>query len=165
MNACDGRAHPERQPRIGITRLVVPQCGVRGLGFVEEVFAMTIQERFGAIESEAKGRIRRVLSKGNERLMELDERLAKIAKDDWTVPGLRRHIEELRSRAESLRAEATKKAQELPGEAVTRLASGTRAPIQNLAKGLADLAKRLEPSGPRPVKDAKPAREPKAGGS
>jgi hypothetical protein len=126
-----------------------------------EVIAMTIQERFGALESEARGRIRKVLSKGNERLMELDGRLAKIAKDDWTVPGLRRHIDELRSRAENLRAEATKKAQQLPGEAVARIATGTRAPIQNLAKGLADLARRLEPPGPKAVKSVDAGPEPK----
>ena len=115
---------------------------------------MTIQERFGAFEAEAKGRIRKALSTGNARLMEIDERLAKIAKDDWTVPGLRRHIDQLRSRAENLRAEATKRAQDLPGEAVTRLATG-----------LADLAKRLEPPGPKPVKAAQAApapAEPKA---
>ena len=62
--------------------------------------------------------------------------------------------EKFGARAETLRAEATKKAQELPGEAVSRLATGTRAPVQNLAKGLADLAKKLE--APRP----KAAREP-----
>ncbi|HEX9241878.1 MAG TPA: hypothetical protein VF875_05495 [Anaeromyxobacter sp.] len=122
---------------------------------------MTIQERFGALETEARGRMRRVLSKGNERLMELDERLAKIAKDDWTVPGLRRHMDQLRSRAENLRAEATRKAQKLPGEAVTRLATGTRTPIRNLAKGFADLAKRLEPRGPKAVKDPEAAPQPK----
>ena len=119
---------------------------------------MTIQERFGALEDEAKGRIRKALASGNARLMEFDEALAKIAKDDWTVPGLRRHLGELRSRAENLRVEATKKAQELPGEAVTRLASGTRAPIQNLAKGLADLAKRLEPVLSQKVKDTPEAK-------
>jgi hypothetical protein len=139
----------------------MPHRGARTLGSVAEVIAMTIQERFGALETEARGRIRRVLSKGNERLMELDERLAKIARDDWTVPGLRRHIDDLRVRAESLRVEATKKAQELPNEAVHRIAAGTRAPIQNLAKGLAGLAKRLEPPGPKAVKTAEPPQEPK----
>jgi len=112
---------------------------------------MTIQERFGALEAEAKGRIRKALSTGNARLMGLDERLAKIAKEDWTVPGLRRHIDEL-----------SRKAQEIPGEAVTRIATGTRAPIQSLAKGLADLAKRLEPPAKKPVKVAEAAAEPKA---
>lgn len=113
---------------------------------------MTLQERFGALEAEAKGKIRRVLSTGNAKLLELDGALAKVAKDDWTVPGLRRHLEDLRSRAESLRTEATKRAQELPGEAVTRLAGGTRTPVQNLAKSLAELARKLDPPAPKAVK-------------
>src|SRR5512146_2395075 len=105
---------------------------------------MSFQERFGAFEAEAKGRIRRALSTGNAKLLELDGRLAKVAKDDWTVPGIRRHVEELRSRAVNMRSEATKRAQELPGEAVSLLATQTRAPLQTLAKQLAELAKRLE---------------------
>jgi hypothetical protein len=121
---------------------------------VEEADTMTMQERFGALETETKVRIRRALSKGNERLVDLDGRLAKIAKDDWSVPGLRRHFDQLRSRAEKVRVEATKKAQGLPGEAVTRLATSARTPLQRLAKGLATLAKRLEPPGPKAVKAA-----------
>ncbi len=123
---------------------------------------MTIQEKFGAIEAEAKGRIRKALSTGNAKLLELDGALAKVAKDDWTVPGMRRHLDQLRSRAEDLRATASKRAQALPGEAVSRLATGTRAPLQNLAKGLADLAKKLEPPATKTIKvveavpDAKP---------
>jgi hypothetical protein len=115
---------------------------------------MTLQERFGQIEADAKGRIRRALANGNAKLLELDGRLAKVAKDDWTVPGIRRHVETLRSRAVNMRSEATKRAQELPGEAVSRLATGTRAPLQNLAKQLAELAKRLEPPAPKAVKPA-----------
>ena len=109
---------------------------------------MTLQERFGAFEAEAKGRIRRVLATGNAKLLELDGALSRVAKDDWTVPGIRRHVEELRTRAVSMRTEATKRAQELPGEAVSRLATGSRAPLQTLAGRLAELAKRLEPAGP-----------------
>ena len=127
---------------------------------------MTIQERFGAFEAEAVGRIRKVLSTGNARLMEVDEALAKVAKDDWTMPGLRRQLDHLRSRAESLRAEARRKAEDLPGEAVARIATGTRAPIQNLAKGLAELAKRLETVKPKrgkePEASAKPLPKAKA---
>ncbi|HEY6101025.1 MAG TPA: hypothetical protein VIW03_16435 [Anaeromyxobacter sp.] len=111
---------------------------------IEEERTMTLQERFSTIENEARGRIHRALATGNEKLMELDEALAKVAKDDWSVPRVRRELEELRARAESLRANALKRAGELPGEAVSKLASGTRAPIQNLAKGLADIARRLE---------------------
>lgn len=125
---------------------------------------MTLQERIGAFEAEAKGRIRRALSTGNAKLLELDGRLAKVAKDDWTVPGIRRHVEELRSRAVNMRSEATKRAQELPGEAVSLLATQTRAPLQTLAKQLAELAKRLEPPAPKAVKpaEAKPEGKPEA---
>ncbi len=118
---------------------------------------MTLQERFGALETEAKGRIRRVLSSGNAKLLELDGALAKVAKDDWTVPGLRRHLDELRSRAESLRSEAAKRAQQLPGEAVSRIAIGTRTPVQTLAKSLAELAKKLDPPAPKAVKPVEAA--------
>lgn len=113
---------------------------------------MTLQERFSTFENEARGRIHRVLATGNEKLMHLDEALAKVAKDDWSVPRVKRELEELRTRADNLRANALKRAGELPGEAVTRIANGTRTPIQTIAKGLADFAKRLEPA-------AKPADE------
>lgn len=117
---------------------------------------MTLQERIDTLEAEARGRIRHVLSTGNEKLMELDGALAKVARDDWTVPGLRRHLHELRARAESFRATTLKKAEALPGEAVTKLATGTRAPVQNLAKTIAEWAKKMEPPKPKAV-EAKPA--------
>jgi hypothetical protein len=125
---------------------------------------MTLQERFGAFEAEAKGRIRRALASGNAKLLELDGALAKVAKDDWTVPGIRRHVGELRTRAESMRSEATRRAQELPGEAVSRLATGSRAPLQTLAKQLAELAKKLEPPAPKAVKPSEAKAEAKGEG-
>jgi len=124
---------------------------------------MTLQERINTLEAEARGRIRRALATGNEKLMELDGALAKVARDDWTVPGMRRHLHELRARAENIRASTLKKVEALPGEAVTKLATNTRAPVQNLAKGLAEWAKKIEPPKPRAVEtkpeEAKP--EPK----
>lgn len=111
---------------------------------------MTLNERFNTFETEARGRIRRVLATGNEKLMHLDEALAKVAKDDWSVPRMKRELDDLRARAESLRTNALKRAGELPGEAVSKLVSGTRAPIQNLAKGLADMARRIEPAPAKP---------------
>ncbi len=117
---------------------------------------MTLQERIDTLEAEARGRIRRALSTGNAKLMELDGALAKVAREDWTVPGMRRHLHELRARAENLRASTLKRVEALPGEAVTKLATGTRAPVQNLAKGLAEWAKRMEPPKPKAV-EAKPA--------
>lgn len=105
---------------------------------------MTLQDRIHTLESEARDRLQRALSTGNEKLLELDGVIARVAKDDWSVPGMRRHLDELRTRAESLRATAVKRAGELPAEAVTKLATGTRAPIQTLAKQLAEIARKME---------------------
>jgi hypothetical protein len=113
---------------------------------------MTFQERFGALESEAKGRIRRALSTGNAKLLELDGALAKVARDDWTVPALKRQLEQLRTRAEAVRANALKRVQAMPGDAVSKLATGSRAPVQNLARSLAEMAKRFEAPPPKSVK-------------
>jgi len=105
----------------------------------------TLQERLGTFETEARVRLREVLASGNTRLMELDEALAKVSKDDWTVPGMRRHLDELRVRAEKVRDTAMKRMQEMPADAVEKIVHGSRGPIQNLAKGLAGMAKKLEP--------------------
>src|SRR6266508_6809428 len=122
---------------------------------------MTIQERFGALEAEAKGRIRRALSTGNAKLLEMDQALAKVARDDWTVPGMKRHIDQLKARAEVLRATAVKRVQKMPGDAVSKLATGTRTPVQNLARSLGEMAKKFEAPAPKSVKPVEPV-EPKA---
>lgn len=117
---------------------------------------MNIQERFGALEAEAKGRIRRALATGNAKLLEIDGALAKVTKEDWTVEGIRRHVEELRTRAATMRTEARKRAEAIPGDAVSFLATGTRGPVQSLARQLGELARRLEPPAPKVVPDRKP---------
>lgn len=116
---------------------------------------MTLQERLGAFEAEAKGRIRRALSTGNSKLMELDGALAKVSGDDWTVPAMRKHLDELKARADTLRASAVKRVQAIPAEAVGKIVSGTRTPVQNLARGLADMAKKFEAPGPKAVRTEK----------
>jgi len=123
---------------------------------------MRFQDRVGAFEAEAKGRIRRALSTGNAKLMELDEALAKVAKDDWTVPALKRQLVQLRTRAETIRASALKRMQDMPGDAVSKIATGTRAPLQNLARNLAEIARRFDPPRPKPVSPTEPQRDAKA---
>jgi hypothetical protein len=110
---------------------------------------MTLQERFGVFEAEARGRIRRALSTGNAKLMELDEALGKVSRDDWSVPALRKQLEHLRTRAEGVRATAQKKVQAMPGDAVSRIATSSRAPVQRLARSLAEMAKRFEAPPPK----------------
>ncbi|HEX9402651.1 MAG TPA: hypothetical protein VF912_21320 [Anaeromyxobacter sp.] len=113
---------------------------------------MKLQERFGALEAEAKGRIRRALTTSNAKLLEIDGALAKVAKDDWTVPGMKRHLDQLKARADTLRATAMKRVQAMPGDAVSKLATGSRTPLQNLARSLAQMAKKFEPPAPKSVK-------------
>ena len=117
---------------------------------------MTFQERFGAFEAQARGRIRRALSTGNAKLMELDGALAKVAKDDWTVPALRKQINQLRARAETMSANARKRFEAMPGDAVSRLATGSRTPVQGLARRISEIAKRLESPPPASLKAVEP---------
>jgi len=103
-----------------------------------------LQERLGELEMEARGRVSRALTSGNANLRELDRALERVSPDDWTVPGVRRQLDKLRARAESFRASALKRVAEMPGTAVSALASGARAPIQSLTSGLDEIAKRIE---------------------
>src|SRR5512133_2215743 len=104
----------------------------------------TLQERFDALDKEARGRLRKALDTGNARLRELDDALARVAREDWSVPGMRRHLEGWRARADDLRTTAMKRVAEMPGSAVSALATGSRAQLQTLARGLAEIARRLE---------------------
>jgi len=104
-----------------------------------------LQARFDALEVDARERLRKALGAGHQRLTELDEALAKVSREDWSMDGVRKRFDALRSRAEQIRANAMKRMTEMPGTAVSRLTNGTRVPVQNLAKELDRLAKLLEP--------------------
>jgi len=106
----------------------------------------TIQESLTTFETEARGRLGKVLASGNSRLLELDGALAKVSKEDFTVPAMKKQLDGLRHKAEGLREDAIKKVEEIPAQAVEKLVTGSRGPIQNLAKGLAEMAKKLEPA-------------------
>jgi hypothetical protein len=108
----------------------------------------TIQARLDALEQEARGRLRRAIGAGNVALHDLDQALARVSREDWSVPGMRKRLEELRARADSLRATALKRVSNMPGTAVSALATSSRVPVQNLAKGLERIAKRLDPAAP-----------------
>lgn len=112
-----------------------------------------LQSRLDALENDARERLRKALGASNEALHGLDDRLARMSREDWSVPGMRRRVEGLRARAENLRASALKRVAEMPGEAMSKLATGSRVPVQNLARGLERFARRLderEPSASEP---------------
>jgi hypothetical protein len=118
-----------------------------------------LQARFDALEAEARGRLVRALGAADEALHGLDDALARVSREDWTVEGMRRRIGGLRARAENLRTTAMKRVADMPGTAVSRLANGSRVPVQNLARELDRLAKRLEQArdgkARKPVEGAK----------
>lgn len=123
---------------------VAAPVSARGL----EARMSQLQASINKLEGEARGRLRKALGAGNDALLELDSALARVAHDDWTLTGLRRRLNELRARAETLGESAMKRAGELPGTAVSALATRTRAPIQGLARELDRLAKRIEKAPP-----------------
>jgi hypothetical protein len=136
----------------------VRQQGKKGL--------LALQARFDALETEARERILKALGAGQHRLSELDVALERVSREDWSVPGLRKRLDVLRERAEAIRTTAMKRVNEMPATAVTALASGTRVPLQNLARELERLAKRMEPHAAAPgvevaAPEPKPARQAK----
>ncbi len=141
-----------------MTEAVRDQTKKQGIPEIVRSRITHLHERLGELETDARGRISRALASGNEKLRELDKALARVSRDDWTVPGVRRQLDELRARAASVRASALKRVAEMPGTAVEALANGTRAPIQNLTNGLAEIAKRIEGRS-----NGKSAEKPKAG--
>jgi hypothetical protein len=100
---------------------------------------------FQAFETGARGRIGSLIESSNASLSELDHLLERLSKEDWTLTGIRRRIDALRSRAVNARTTAMKRFDEMPGEAVSALASAGRARIQDLTRSLQAIAKRLEP--------------------
>ncbi len=104
-----------------------------------------LQARFEALEDGARGRLWRALGAGHDRLSELDQALGRMSREDWSVEGMRRRLEALRARTEALRESARRRVNELPASAMAAIATGTRRPVQNLARELERLAKMVEP--------------------
>jgi hypothetical protein len=113
-----------------------------------------LQARLEALEDEARGRLWRALGAGHDRLSDLDQALGRMSREDWSVEGMRRRLEALRARTEALRESARRRVNELPASAMAALATGTRRPVQNLARELERLARLVEPhreeAGPPP---------------
>jgi hypothetical protein len=114
----------------------------------------TVQERIDALEVGAKKRVDHLLESSSAGLSRLDHFLERVSKEDWTLTGIRRRLTELRGKAENARSSALKRFDEMPGEAVSAIASAGRARIQDLSRGLQSIARRMEPprEPPRAVK-------------
>lgn len=116
-----------------------------------------LQARIETLEAEARGQLRKALGAGNGALLGLDGALARVSSEDWSVDGVRKRLEVLRAKAENLRSAALKRVAEMPGTAVSAIATSSRGPVQNLARELEKLAKKLDPDEAQKTEKAEKA--------
>ncbi|HYG69517.1 MAG TPA: hypothetical protein VD838_17720 [Anaeromyxobacteraceae bacterium] len=116
-----------------------------------------IQTRVDALEVEARRGLGDLLQHGSAGLQELDQFLDRVAREDWTMAGVRRRIQTLRSRAENAGTSALRRFDEMPGAAVAAIASASRARVQDLSRGLSAIARRIEVPAPAEATPARPA--------
>lgn len=117
----------------------------------------TLQTRADTLDQKARGRLGALLHRGTASLDDMDRFLERMSKEDWTVHGLRRRLDQLRSRALTARTSALRRLDEMPGTAVTALANAGRARVHDLTRGLDALARRIEPATPPAASTAAPA--------
>lgn len=103
------------------------------------------QTRVDELEIEARRGLGGLLQSSNASLHELDLFLERLAREDWTMGGMRRKLLSFRNRAENASTSALRRFDELPGAAVSAIASASRARVQDLSRGLQAIAKRIEP--------------------
>jgi hypothetical protein len=104
-----------------------------------------------SLEAEAKGRLKSFTASGNARLAELELKLGRLAREDWTFSALAKKAEALGKKAEALggkardaRAAAVKRIDALPGVAVAAVATAGRTSVQEISKRLQWVTSRLE---------------------
>jgi hypothetical protein len=119
-----------------------------------------LQARFDALEAGARERLVKALGAGQHKLGELDGALERMTHEDWTVDGLRKRIEVLRSRAEEVRSSALKRVADMPASAVTAFAKGSRAQVKTLSREIERLVKLIEPPARAAAVDVLPQAPP-----
>jgi hypothetical protein len=125
------------------------------------------QARIGVLEEEAQRVIKDLMVRGRASRKDIEHIVHKLSKQDWTFPEMKQRLEKLRDqgaeraaewrgKAESFRAETLERMVELQGRAVAFLGVATREQVEELAKELERLGRRLERSErARRVKKAK----------
>jgi polyhydroxyalkanoate synthesis regulator phasin len=122
--------------------------------FLREPFEAA-QARIEHLEAEAQRVLRDLVQRGRASRKELELRVQRLSKQDWTLPEMKHRIDKLREqgveraaewrgRAESFRAEALERFLDLQGRAISFLGVATRDQVDELSKELDRLAKRIE---------------------
>ncbi len=113
------------------------------------------QARLGHLEGEAQRVWRDLMVKGRAGRKDIEQILARLARQDWNFPEMRQFVDrfreqgaqraaEWRGRAESFRAEALERMVELQGRAVAFLGVATREQVEERSHELERLARRIE---------------------
>ena len=113
------------------------------------------QARIGLIEEEAQRVIKDLMVRGRVSKKDIEHIVHRLSKQDWTFPEMKQRLEKLRDqgaeraaewrgKAESFRAETLERMVDLQGRAVAFLGVATREQVEELAKELDRLSRRLE---------------------
>jgi polyhydroxyalkanoate synthesis regulator phasin len=127
--------------------------------FLREPFEAA-QARLGQLEAEAQRVMKELVERGRASRKELEHRVQRLSKQDWTLPEMKHRIEKLRDqgveraaewrgRAETFRVEAMERFLDLQGRAISFLGVATREQVEELSKELDRLARRIEKAKPR----------------
>jgi phage terminase small subunit len=127
--------------------------------FLREPFEAA-QARLEQLEAEAQRVMKELVERGRASRKELEQRVQKLSKQDWTLPEMKHRIEKLRDqgveraaewrgRAETFRVEAMDRFLDLQGRAIAFLGVATREQVEELSKELDRLARRIEKAKPR----------------
>lgn len=129
------------------------------------------QERLEQFEEEAQRLFKELMDKGRASRKDLEQIVARLSRQDWTLPELKQRLErlreqgveraaDLRGRAETWRTEAMERLSELQARAVAFLGVASRDEVRELSREIDRLAKRIEKGAkPRRKKAARPAGE------
>ncbi len=131
------------------------------------------QERLGKLELEAQRVWNDLMVRGRAGRKDIEQILARLSKQDWSLPEMRAALErfreqgllraaEWRGKAESWRAEAMERMVVLQGKAVAFLGVATREQVEELSRELERLARKIERGQKPPKKGAKRSGKPSA---
>jgi hypothetical protein len=131
------------------------------------------QERLERLEVEAQRVWNDLMVRGRAGRKDIEQILARLSKQDWSLPEMRTALEKLREqgavraaewrgKAETWRAEAMERMVLLQGKAVAFLGVATREQVEELSRELDRLARKIERGQRQPKKSGKRSSKPSA---
>jgi hypothetical protein len=162
MTAPGGETMAEAQKTNGGRAVKIPE-------FLREPLEAA-QARIERLEVDAERVLKDLMDKGRAGRKEIEQIVARLSKQDWTLPEVKHRIEKLRDqgveaavewrgKAETFRVEAMERMVDLQGRAIAFLGVASRDQVEELSRELERIAKKIEKAGARKGKKG-----PRAGG-